>query len=687
MAKTLVMIVAGIAMSHALSLSTPAQAQNCDFDLPIGHFAGPSVTGLPEADALGYIFIADLPAINSGALDILCRADGDFNPGAPCLFGAFGPADEVLVVESNFAAPGMTGCPSDPSFGLGTGPGGVLQNGDAPAAVLVSSVSGQGSAEHHGRYILISVGFSVSLGGYLLDLAHPFPPTGEPTNLGATQMPKPTIQTGGLIDLGGGAASVLLEWDPVVTQDDCDLPFWTCTDAATRSSKVFDRYELHMIVGPCAAPPTSGLAADWPNTYPLPAPGDAMQTTPIGVPFDTTGANCTYLALGLVAGGWESHAVSAHLTVGVVDSDGDGVLDSLDNCVNDPNPGQEDGDGDRHGDVCDNCPADANPGQEDVDGDGLGDACDNCPSDFNDMQIDVDGDDVGDVCDNCPADANSDQSDVDGDGFGDVCDNCPTEANTLQDDMDSDGVGDVCDNCVTVFNPSQSDADGDGRGDLCDPCPFDPLPPTDSDGDGLPDCTDGCPNDPFKTDPAICGCGVADTDSDWDGMPDCVDNCPADVNSDQADGDGDGWGDTCDNCPQTANPNQADLDFDGYGDDCDNCPTIPNPDQDPCVCASSCLPEPLTISFKSPRGRGSGLVTWGTVAEFNLVGFRVIVINNKGQRIQQHPNLIPCTECTTGFGARYAFIIPKHRSGKGIFLEVVSIDGWVVRVGPAEIQK
>ena len=34
---------------------------------------------------------------------------------------------------------------------------------------------------------------------------------------------------------------------------------------------------------------------------------------------------------------------------------------------------------------------------------------------------------------------------------------------------------------------------------------------------------DLCPNDPNKTDPGICGCGVADNDSDGDGIADCID--------------------------------------------------------------------------------------------------------------------------------------------------------------------
>jgi hypothetical protein len=70
------------------------------------------------------------------------------------------------------------------------------------------------------------------------------------------------------------------------------------------------------------------------------------------------------------------------------DSDGDGVPDTLDNCV-----------------------AVANPDQLDVDHNGVGDACD-----------DFDRDGVLTVRDNCPNIPNVDQRDTDGDGIGDACD-------------------------------------------------------------------------------------------------------------------------------------------------------------------------------------------------------------------------------------------------------------------------
>ena len=278
------------------------------------------------------------------------------------------------------------------------------------------------------------------------------------------------------------------------------------------------------------------------------------------------------------------------------DADGDGVLDAVDNCPADANPGQEDADGDGIGDACDampndfdndgfddgvdNCPLTSNPGQEDADGDGVGDACDNCPAIANPGQEDADNDGIGDVCDaftdsdgdgvadaadNCPADANPGQEDTDGDGVGDVCDSLT--------DSDGDGIGDAADNCPADVNPGQEDADGDGIGDVCDPL-------NDSDGDGIADATDNCPADANPGQEDTDGDGIGDAcdtfnDSDGDGVADAVDNCPLTPNADQIDGDGDGVGDACDNCADTPNADQADTDGDGIGDVCEVANILP----------------------------------------------------------------------------------------------------------------
>ena len=93
-----------------------------------------------------------------------------------------------------------------------------------------------------------------------------------------------------------------------------------------------------------------------------------------------------------------SAVLLAPSTALAVDADGDGIDDSLDNCLMVFNLGQEDSDGDGFGDACDNCPSIANPGQEDVDADGIGDVCDNCPSIQNPGQEDSNSNGIGDAC-------------------------------------------------------------------------------------------------------------------------------------------------------------------------------------------------------------------------------------------------------------------------------------------------
>jgi cytosine/adenosine deaminase-related metal-dependent hydrolase len=101
------------------------------------------------------------------------------------------------------------------------------------------------------------------------------------------------------------------------------------------------------------------------------------------------------------------------------DADGDGIVDASDNCSTMFNPVrpvddgvQADFDGDGVGDVCDVCPLDAGvedcagADPDDSDGDGILNTEDNCPGQPNADQADADDDQKGDVCDACPNTAN-----------------------------------------------------------------------------------------------------------------------------------------------------------------------------------------------------------------------------------------------------------------------------------------
>lgn len=215
-------------------------------------------------------------------------------------------------------------------------------------------------------------------------------------------------------------------------------------------------------------------------------------------------------------------------------------------------------------------------------------------------------------------------ADSDADGVPDSYDNCPGIPNSDQTDRDGEGIGDACDNCPAVPNLSQADADGDGVGDACD-------------------------------------------------------NCPDIPNSDQTDQDSDGVGELCDNCPAVQNPDQSDLDADGIGDACDVCACFHDPS------GIGCGPEPElpTITFSSPLGKGSGLVSWNAGPEHDLIGFNIVMFNQSGKRVRLNPSLIPCEECVTCQEHLYYFVIPKHKSGRNVFVEVLQASGASRLSGPA----
>jgi len=493
------MLVALGAVVLAFVAGPAAMAQGqCPAETPYYHLLGGTLTGLPEAWVAGIASQVGSPGVRAenGTAAFICTSD--VTPGIDLCPSAAG-ASGVVAIAGDWTTVGTVGCPvayADPT-------------GSSPIVAVVTSAEGEGTAAHKGKYAILSVGWFQPFLAYVMDTAHPDfdGNNGTAGALGSAEVPSPQVDA---IIPGALTAELKLSWSPAIFHDDCQTGYETCTDGVGGVRPgLITGYTLYQHIGLCDAEPTTSSPDPlvWtPRSrcdFPLPDPDCSATSGHVMVAYDPAGDNCTYLALGIEVNGIAPDRVSAHVSVGTTDFDGDGYPDTTDNCptvFNDPqtntdgdsrgdacdncpgvpNNDQTDSDEDGFGDACDNCPATANPGQENTDGDGFGNLCDSCPT-VADSGVDSDGDGLGDACDNCPGLPNSNQLDADGDDVGDICDNCPNSANTSQVDGDGDGFGNACDNCPAVNNADQSDVDFDLFGDLCDNCPTVPNPAQNAD--------------------------------------------------------------------------------------------------------------------------------------------------------------------------------------------------------------
>ena len=90
------------------------------------------------------------------------------------------------------------------------------------------------------------------------------------------------------------------------------------------------------------------------------------------------------------------------------------------------------------------------------------------------------------------------------------------------------------------------------------------------------------------------------------------------------------------------------------------CPTLPNVT----VCAQKVVA--ACVESSSPVGRGSGTILGQTQFETDLLGFNIVTFDAQRTRAQVNAAMIACEARTTVTGSSYAFIVPKHKSGRNL---------------------
>lgn len=182
--KTFFKILVALSVAVIPFVAVPNAMAQCPDSVPYFHGADGFLSGLNESFVAGHTAVVANPAINNGTSLFLCTSTS--TPGILfCPPPAGTPTDGNVTIGGDFFNPGTVGCPS------------ITFDGDSPIVSMVTSIDDEGTANHHGKYVILSVGFWGAQAGYLMDLGHPMfdPNAFFGGALGASQMTTPVAGT------------------------------------------------------------------------------------------------------------------------------------------------------------------------------------------------------------------------------------------------------------------------------------------------------------------------------------------------------------------------------------------------------------------------------------------------------------------------------------------------------------
>src|SRR5262249_40836008 len=176
-----------------------------------------------------------------------------------------------------------------------------------PIVIAVTAAADEGSPTHRGVGIVVSVGYDIDSGAYLLDWAQPYTEAGDVQPLAGQNLPVPEVA--GVRPSGAGGPAVDLRGQPFQPSAACRQPIPPpCVDSPGRPRSALPAYVLYSARNSCGSPPLSSLL-----TSGLWSPISTVTSAGSSAHVPDPGSDCVFFAVGLaLEGGYLTPIVSGN---------------------------------------------------------------------------------------------------------------------------------------------------------------------------------------------------------------------------------------------------------------------------------------------------------------------------------------------------------------------------------------